>query len=129
MDQTHTEIVIVLDRSGSMQNIRSDMEGGLNRFFEEQKAEPGRCSVTLTQFDDEYEITYSGKDLREVPQVVLVPRGGTALLDALGRTINEVDQRLTDTPERDSPDRVIFVIVTDGEETPPKSSPTRPSSR
>lgn len=114
MNQDHTEIVIVLDRSGSMSSIKEDMEGGLNQFFEDQKKEPGRANVTLTQFDTEYEIVYSGKDLKDVPAAELTPRNATALLDAIGRTIHEVGKRLADTDEADRPGKVIFLIITDG---------------
>lgn len=120
MREDLTEVVIVLDRSGSMQDIREDMEGGLNHFFEEQKKEPGSCQVTLVQFDDAYEVVYSGKDLNEVPPAQLVPRGCTALRDALGKTINSVGERLAKTPEADRPSKVVFVIITDGLENASK---------
>lgn len=120
MNQEHTEIIIVLDRSGSMSVIKADMEGGLNSFFEDQKKEPGRCSVTLTQFDTEYEIVYSGIDLKDVPKVEFTPRGATALLDAVGRTIHEVGKRLVDMDEANRPGRVIFLIITDGYENASK---------
>jgi len=111
-----TEIIIVLDRSGSMQKIRGDMEGGLDKFFEDQRKLPGRCTVTLTQFSDRYEVVYQGCDIKDVPQACLVPDGTTALLDAVGRTINEVGKRLADTPEAERPGRVLFLIITDGRE-------------
>ncbi len=114
MDLNHTEVIIVLDRSGSMVSIKSDMEGGLDQFFAEQKKEPGRCTVTLAQFDDKYEVVYSGRDLKDVPKAFLDPRGMTALLDAVGKTINEVGSRLAKTEEKDRPGRVIFLIITDG---------------
>ena len=120
MNENHTEVIIVLDRSGSMSIIKKDMEGGLDQFFEDQKKEPGRCSVTLTQFDTEYEIVYSGKDLKDVPKAELTPRGGTALLDAVGRTIHEVGKRLKDIDEKDRPGRIIFLIITDGQENSSK---------
>lgn len=116
----HTEIVIVLDRSGSMCTIKSDMEGGLNEFIKAQKKEPGECSVTLTQFDTEYEIVFAGKPLQEVPKIGLVPRGGTALLDAVGRTIFEVAKRQQDTDEDKRPKRTLFLIITDGHENSSK---------
>lgn len=120
MNKEHTEVIIVLDRSGSMESIKTDMEGGINQFFEDQKKEPGRCSVTFTQFDNEYEILYSGVDIQSVPKAVLVPRSMTALLDAVGRTIKEVGDRLAKTAEADKPGRVIMLIVTDGLENASK---------
>ncbi|MDE2100468.1 MAG: VWA domain-containing protein [Patescibacteria group bacterium] len=116
MDNNLTEIVIVLDRSGSMASIAKDMAGGLDTFFEEQKKEPGKALVTLAQFDDKYEVIYSGVDLREVPKTKLEPRGWTALLDAVGKTINEVGSRLAATPEEKRPGKVLFLIITDGYE-------------
>jgi uncharacterized protein YegL len=120
VNENHTEVIIVLDRSGSMSSIREDMEGGLNQFFEEQKKEPGKCTVTLAQFDDKYEIVYEGTDIQEVPGASLVPRNSTALCDAVGRTINAVGKRLSDMLETDRPGRVIFLIITDGRENASK---------
>lgn len=116
MKQGLAEIVVVLDRSGSMQSIRNDMIGGFNAFIEEQRKLPGDCNVTLTQFDDQYEVVYQGKPLKDVPSLELAPRGGTALLDAVGRTISQVGTRLESTPEDQRPERVLFVILTDGHE-------------
>jgi len=120
MNNELTEIVIVLDRSGSMRYIKDDMEGALDQFFDDQKKEPGRCLVTLTQFSDSYEIVYSGIDLKQVPKTLLLPMGSTALLDAIGRTILAVGERLTNTPEPERPGKVIFLIITDGQENASK---------
>jgi hypothetical protein len=115
MRQDLTDITVLLDRSGSMENIRQDMEGGFNSFVEEQRKLPGNCSLTLIQFDDRYEREYT-KPLAEVPPLNLVPRGWTALLDAIGRAINETGERLAVLPESERPAKVIFVIITDGHE-------------
>jgi len=109
-----TEIVFVLDRSGSMQSIAEDMRGGFDSFITEQKKLPGECRVTLTQFDNEYEIVYAGKPLAEVPKLALIPRGDTALYDAIGRTIVATGERLAAMNENDRPSKVIFVVITDG---------------
>ena len=111
-----TDITMVIDRSGSMQSIQSDAEGGINSFIEQQKQEPGEANVTLVQFDSEYEFVHSGVPIRQVPAFRLVPRGSTALLDAVGRAINETGARLAAMDEAQRPGLVVFVIVTDGEE-------------
>ena len=111
-----TDITMVIDRSGSMQSIQSDAEGGINSFIEQQKQEPGEANLTLVQFDTEYEFVHSGVPIQQVPAFKLVPRGSTALLDAVGRAINETGARLAATDESQRPGLVVFVIVTDGEE-------------
>ena len=111
-----TEIVVVLDRSGSMASIVRDMEGGFDAFIAEQRKLPGECSVTLSQFDTEFELVYSGKPLADVPPLALYPRGATALLDAIGKTIQATGERLGALPEDARPERVLFVVITDGHE-------------
>lgn len=111
-----TDITLVVDRSGSMQDIRSDAEGGVNAFIENQGQEPGEASLTLVQFDTEYEFLHSGVPIKEVPKYSLVPRGGTALLDAVGRAINETGDRLAKLDEAERPGLVVFVVMTDGQE-------------
>lgn len=111
-----TEIIVVLDRSGSMQSICADMRGGFDMFIEEQRKLPGKCVVTLVQFDNEYDIVYAGKSLADVPKLELVPRGGTALLDAMGKTINATGARFAALPEENRPERVLFVVISDGHE-------------
>lgn len=111
-----TEIIVVLDRSGSMSSIASDMRGGFDSFIEKQKATVGECRVTLVQFDDQYDTVYTARPVAEVPKLELSPRGSTALLDAVGRTIDMVGLRLKNTPEGDRPSKVVFMIITDGME-------------
>ena len=116
MKQGLTDIIVVLDRSGSMAGIRKDMEGGFDAFIAEQRKEPGDARVTLTQFDTTYEIVYDGKPLTDVPPLSLEPRGMTALYDAVGRTIAATGARFAALPEDERPERVLFVIITDGAE-------------
>ena len=111
-----TEILVITDRSGSMAVIASDVIGGYNTFIEEQRKVPGEAKVTFTQFDTEYEVVYAGKLLADVPKLdshTFVPRGSTALLDAIGRTLNEQGQRIA---TEDWADLVLVCIITDGEE-------------
>lgn len=109
-----TQIIMVLDRSGSMDSIARATVDGINSFIKEQKAAEGEAYMTLVQFDNEYQIDYSAKPLNEVIDLVkgetFIPRATTALYDAIGRTINEVKTK----------DDVIFVIVTDGAENASK---------
>jgi hypothetical protein len=109
-----TDLTVVLDRSGSMSQIQSDAEGGLNAFVAEQKKVPGECRFTLVQFDHEYEFVHKAVPIASVPHLELKPRGNTALLDAVGRAITETGERLAATPEADRPGLVVFVILTDG---------------
>lgn len=117
MKKSYTKIVFVIDRSGSMSTIKNDMEGGLKNFIAEQKkANLGKCDVSLYQFDNVYETVYENKDLADVPEYNLSPRNMTALYDAVGKTINRVGDQLRTLAESDRPDRVMMVIITDGQE-------------
>jgi hypothetical protein len=99
-----------------MAQIRSDAEGGVNTFIADQAKQPGDATLTLVQFDTEFEFLHKGVPVQEAPKYNLVPRGATALLDAVGRAINETGERLARMAEADRPGLVIFVVVTDGEE-------------
>jgi hypothetical protein len=109
-------IAVVLDRSGSMITVKDDTEGGLAAFLETQTEAPGTTTVSLYQFDDQYEAVYERKPLADVPAFKLRPRGATALLDAVGRTITTLGEHLDGTEEADRPGEVIVVILTDGHE-------------
>lgn len=116
MNKNLTEIIIVSDRSGSMQSCRTDAEGGINQFINDQKALPGEARLTFVQFDDHYEIVHDAIQIKDVPHYTLAPRGSTALLDAMGKAITTVGERLSKLPEADRPGLVVCVISTDGEE-------------
>lgn len=114
-----TEICVILDRSGSMESIREDVIGGFNSFIDAQKKLAGRCSVSLIQFDNQYEEIYLNKHIRTVPNLntnTFVPRGSTALLDAVGRAINNLGAKLSSLPLSERPTKVIVAIITDGME-------------
>lgn len=113
-----SEIVVILDRSGSMQTIATDAIGGFNRFIEEQKKVDGECSVTLVQFDDRYETVFENIPLSEVRPLTsetFIPRGMTALNDAIGKTIDMVAKRHT-CAECNKNTKTIYAILTDGQE-------------
>jgi hypothetical protein len=111
-----THIYFLLDRSGSMESIRLDTEGGFDAFIREQQQTPGECRVTLAQFDTEYEEVYRDRPVGEVPPLHLQPRGMTALLDSIGRLVGEAGARLAALPEDERPGIVIVGIMTDGHE-------------
>lgn len=115
-DQNLTHIYLLLDRSGSMQSIKADTEGGFAAFVEEQRRTPGACRVTLAQFDNHYEVVYADRPIADVPALDLQPRGSTALLDAMGRLITEAGAQLAALTEADRPGTVIVAIMTDGHE-------------
>lgn len=115
MKQNHTDITIILDRSGSMASVAEDTIGGFNRFLDDQRKVPGSANITLHQFDDEFETVMKGEDIQKAKSLTgetFVPRGNTALLDAIGRGIGETGSRLGSEPAQ----KVVFVIITDGHE-------------
>jgi hypothetical protein len=115
-----THIYFLLDRSGSMQSIKSDIEGGFAAFVEEQRRGAGDARATLAQFDDVYEVVYAGRPIADVPPLDLQPRNMTALHDAMGRLITDAGAELAALPESERPGTVIVAIMTDGMENASK---------
>lgn len=118
MRKNLTYIIFVVDRSGSMAAIRSDMIGGFNAFIKEQRKTKGDCKVFFYQFDTEYDAVYEGIDLNTVKELnedTYIPRGGTALYPSLGKTVEDIGKKLATLPENERPERVLFVTITDGE--------------
>jgi len=114
-----TEIAIILDRSGSMQTIASDAMGGFNAFLEAQRREEGEARLSLVLFDDQYEVPVKSQPLAGVPALTAAtyqPRGSTALLDAIGRTIKKMTTSFAARAVEARPAKVIVAILTDGEE-------------
>ena len=115
--QNFTDISVVLDRSGSMASVAHDTIGGFNRFLDDQEKVAGEAVITLVQFDNVYEKLYEAKPLSAAPRLnshTFVPRGSTALLDAIGRLVDETGKRLANMPEGQRPGQIVFVILTDG---------------
>lgn len=112
-----TEIVLLVDRSGSMATIRADMEGALEDLLRKQEKERGECRVTLYTFNDTLVCQYAATKLtRTMTKVCIEPYGTTALIDALCQSVDEVGARLAAQPEPQRPEHVIFVVITDGQE-------------
>ena len=113
-----TEIIFVIDASGSMAHLVGDTIGGFNGFIESQKTLDGKATLTTVLFDSSWSILHNGVDLKEVKPMTTkdyVPGGMTAMLDAIGETINRVQDRHDELGD-EKPEEVLFVITTDGEE-------------
>lgn len=123
-DENTAEIVVLVDRSGSMQHGREDFEGGINSFIQTQKEHDGQARITLVTFDTEVEVIYHG-DIQECPAFKLQPRGGTALNDAMGESINTIGELLRKTDEKDRPKLITFVCSTDGGENSSREFSTK----
>jgi uncharacterized protein YegL len=118
----HTEIVFVIDASGSMSHLVGDTIGGFNGFIENQKAIEGKATLTTVLFDSTWRILHDGVDIHEIKPMTTsdyVASGMTAMLDAIGEVINRVQDR-HDELGSEKPDNVLFVITTDGEENSSK---------
>ena len=118
-----TEIVFILDRSGSMSGLESDTIGGYNSFLKAQREIEGEAKVTTVLFDDEYIKLHDRVDVNDVKPITekeYFARGTTALLDAMGKTIVDIGVKLRDIPEEERPSKVIFVTITDGHENASK---------
>ena len=117
MNKNYTEIAFILDRSGSMESCREAAMNGFNLFLHKQQQTEGLAKLTLVLFDDEYLVPINALPVAEVIALnhdTYLPRGSTALLDAIGRTIDDLGARLAAMPEQDRPGQVIVAILTDG---------------
>jgi len=114
-----TELVFILDKSGSMGGLEKDTIGGYNSMLEKQKAVPGECLITTVLFDNDYELLHDRIDIRAVSPITekeYAVGGSTALLDAIGRTIHKIGNAQMNTADDYRAEKVMFVIITDGEE-------------
>ncbi len=116
----YTRIVMILDRSGSMETMKSTMESAIANFIKEQKESVGEANFTLVHFDNYIEKILDRVPMNAVPNISIYPRGSTALYDALAQTIDEVGQELSSLNEKDRPNKVVFVVITDGFENASK---------
>jgi len=124
-----TEVVCIIDRSTSIRSYRlvEKTIEGFNSFLNEQKEEEGEANLTMCLFDggneDSYEIRYDGVNINDIPELnndTYSPRGMTAMYDAIGVTIDKVKTRINNMDESDRPAKVVFLIMTDGEENSSK---------
>lgn len=120
MKTNYTHISLVLDRSGSIQSVKSDMEGALNKFIEDQQKLPGECTLSLYQFDDQIDVIYEFQDMLLSGKISITPRGYTSLHDAMARAILGTQSYIENMEEDSKPERVIVVTITDGLENSSK---------
>ena len=119
MNKNLTEIAFILDRSGSMAPVTESAITGFNVFLRDQQKTEGQARLTLVLFDNEYLVPLDGIPIQEavaLDTTTYVPRGSTALLDAIGTTIDRIGARISTLPETDRPGQVIVAILTDGYE-------------
>ena len=119
MKKNLTELVFILDKSGSMSGLEKDTIGGYNSLMEKQRKLDGECVITTVLFDNRYELLHDRIDLRAVTPIKekeYFVGGATALLDAIGRTIHKIAAVQEHTAEEYRAEKVMFVIITDGEE-------------
>ena len=119
MKKDLTELVFILDRSGSMQGLEGDTIGGFNSLLEKQKKEPGEAFVSTILFDDRVEVLHDRVRVGRVPPITreeYYVRGCTALLDAIGEAIHHIGNIHKYARSEDVPEHTLFVITTDGME-------------
>jgi len=119
MNGNLTELVFILDRSGSMSGLEDDTIGGFNSLLNKQKKVEGECVITTVLFDNMYELLHDRLNLKGVEPITdkeYFTRGSTALLDAIGMTVKKIDNAQKHTIEQERAEKVMFVIITDGYE-------------
>ena len=119
-----TELVFVLDKSGSMGGLETDTIGGYNTMLKKQQAVDGECHITTVLFDNDYELLHDRIDIKAVSPITekeYQVGGSTALLDAIGRTIQKIGNAQRHTDDDYRAEKVMFVIITDGEENSSRS--------
>jgi Mg-chelatase subunit ChlD len=112
-------LVFIVDRSGSMCSIASDMQGAIKSVLSDQQEKyEGDIDVTFVRFDTQYEEVFSAVPIKEISEddLTIRPRGGTALYDAIGQTLNTFERKFSEADEKDRPEKVLFLMITDGEE-------------
>ena len=119
MKKNLTEIVFILDRSGSMAGLEKDTIGGFNGMLAKQRQEPGQALISTVLFDNVSEVIHDRVELQKIPPMTereYYVRGCTALLDAVGKAIRHIGNVHKYAREEDRPEKTLFVITTDGME-------------
>ena len=119
MKKNLTELVYILDRSGSMAGLEADTIGGFNAMIEKQRGEPGEAFVSTILFDHESQVLHDRIPLSDVPRMTerdYTVRGSTALIDAVGGAIRHIGNIHKYARPEDVPEKTIFIITTDGME-------------
>ncbi|WP_227396949.1 vWA domain-containing protein [Jeotgalibacillus aurantiacus] len=114
-----TELVFIMDKSGSMSGLEKDTIGGYNAMLHKQRKVEGECRLTTVLFNDGYEQLHDRKDIRQAHEITEKEYrvgGSTALLDAIGRTIDTISVTQKYAADHERAENVLFVIITDGEE-------------
>ena len=114
-----TEIIFILDRSGSMEGLEADTIGGFNSMMRKQASEPGDALVSTLLFDNDVEIIHDRLNIKDVPEITskeYYVRGCTALLDAVGGAIKHISMIHKYARKEDVPEKTLFIITTDGME-------------
>ena len=123
MKMDYAELVMVVDKSGSMGIVKNDTIGSFNTFLKDQQDVPGEVKMSIVLFDTKYDFYAKDtpiKDVKPFDSTSYSPSGNTALYDAVGRAIDETGKKLSEMKEEDRPGKVIFVILTDGQENSSK---------
>ncbi len=119
MKNNITELVFILDRSGSMSGLEADTIGGFNSMIKKQRKEDGDCLVSTVLFDDESEVLHDRVKLADIPEMIdrdYTVRGCTALIDAIGGAIHHIGNIHKYARPEDVPEHTMFIITTDGAE-------------
>ena len=119
MKKDLTEVVFILDKSGSMSGLEKDTIGGFNSLIEKQRKEPGEAIVSTVLFSDNSTVIHNRMNIKDIPLLTskeYYVSGCTALLDAVGNSINYINKKHNETNENEVPEKTLFIITTDGQE-------------
>ena len=131
MNNNLTELVFILDKSGSMSGLEKDTIGGFNSMLDKQRKEDGDVVISIVLFDDSVQVLHDRTGIDAISNLTDMDYqvgGSTALLDALGKSIKHVNKVQKSLPEDERPAKTMFVITTDGQENSSRNSGNSGSS-